>query len=1068
MAQSVKNKRRNSSSNPDVDTQTASEQPAKTAPRVALSGWPMIFAWLAMLIFAFHACTHMVGAGDTWVAMACGRHFLNHGVDTVEPFSAYSHKAGPTPQEIETWPGWAQSIANTVGPRTLKKWHPTGWINQNWLTHVIFYWLTTKSPFADADNFSFNTLVYWKFAVYILTVICVYYTGRLLGANPALCALFACLAMFAGRSYFDIRPAGFSNLLVAAFLLVLVLTTYRNILYIWLIVPLIVFWCNVHGGYIYAFIVLVPFTGLHLLINLPRKWTAILYNLTAWPFFFFVVSRIDFEKVPKDKIDALYFQIFLFLVFLILLDFVLLLFKDRLVSIRWKGVSHTIAASFAAFVAMVIFNPFHFTNLTHTFIISVSKHAEQWRTVNEWHPAFEWANPVGTGFPFFEIFILSIGLLIFWLLGRRLKPRLLKAPRNELEAQKRQFTKLSTIVGYGMALFLCWTVFISFSFLNLSPADFFICTLFAVILLLSVFRSIHYIYLVVPLTLLSIWAASGKPGYYGRYIYPFVTLPAYVILGTFASLFSRNAKVRPKNIIFVFAAAVAGVLLMTVIFNPFKFKLPVWHLEQFLSLRRMWRPLYERMGNVPLNYTHLFSVLYIVNIVSVIFWINLPYLRRIFAQAPEVQDKQSQIEVYELPKTDLAMMVIAALTIYMAVKSRRFIPIAAIAACPILATIIDQIVRTISAACNFHRQNRLVVSAMPMTIQWFFTFCGAAAVVIFGLWWGLKFKRVYLDAWPTDKKLNSVFMRMTASDAKPFYAGMFIRENKLKGKMFNYWTEGGFIAWTQDPDPNTGKTPLRLFMDGRAQAAYEPIAYQRWSNIMAGGQLTQQLKEIARARKQQLTPEDYAKIGNWIDKQLKGHDVWVVLMPSGQFESDFVRALEQQPDWPLVFYNDKQKLFVDVTTLQGKELYDGIFDGKTWYPDGYDDGFSNNLTKAYLSYRSREKDAIQKAFAFAAKAFALHPSQASVQQLLFASRFPQTRAAAVAQCKQYFDDFTQNKNDYVKQDAYFHRIVAALHAGNYLSAIAKAKKDTKLVQFYAAHLGQLRTEQKELLERKRW
>jgi len=66
---------------------------------------------LAMLIFTFHACTHMVAAGDTWVAMACGRHFVNHGVDTVEPFSANSHKAGPTEEEIKTWPNWAQWLS---------------------------------------------------------------------------------------------------------------------------------------------------------------------------------------------------------------------------------------------------------------------------------------------------------------------------------------------------------------------------------------------------------------------------------------------------------------------------------------------------------------------------------------------------------------------------------------------------------------------------------------------------------------------------------------------------------------------------------------------------------------------------------------------------------------------------------------------------------------------------------------------------------------------------------------------------------------------------------------------
>ena len=66
---------------------------ANTVKHLALSGWPMILGWLAMLIFAFHSSTHMVGAGDTWVAMTCGRHFINHGVDTVEPFSANSHNS---------------------------------------------------------------------------------------------------------------------------------------------------------------------------------------------------------------------------------------------------------------------------------------------------------------------------------------------------------------------------------------------------------------------------------------------------------------------------------------------------------------------------------------------------------------------------------------------------------------------------------------------------------------------------------------------------------------------------------------------------------------------------------------------------------------------------------------------------------------------------------------------------------------------------------------------------------------------------------------------------------------
>ena len=300
MAKSVKSRKKGGKGvSPPIDRgrnglATQGRDALGTTGRSAFTGWLMIIGWLAMLIFTIHACTHMVAAGDTWVAMACGRHFVNQAkakktllpfhVDTVEPFSANSHKAGPTPEEVETWPGWARWITNKVGIERVKRWHPTGWINQNWLAHVIFYSLVPKSSYVDGISFSSNALVYWKFAIYIITVVCVYYTGRLLGANPVLCAVFSCFAMFTGRSFLDIRPAGFSNMLVAVFLLILVLATYRNVLFIWLIVPVTVFWCNVHGGYIYVFIMLAAFIGL----NLPtaiRKKNALISSLIAYTLF---------------------------------------------------------------------------------------------------------------------------------------------------------------------------------------------------------------------------------------------------------------------------------------------------------------------------------------------------------------------------------------------------------------------------------------------------------------------------------------------------------------------------------------------------------------------------------------------------------------------------------------------------------------------------------------------------------------------------------------------------------------------------------------------------------------
>jgi hypothetical protein len=801
----------------------------------------------------------MVAAGDTWVAMACGRHFVNHGVDTVEPFSANSHKAGPTEEEIKTWPKWAQWITNKVGLETVKYWHPTGWVNQNWLTHVIFYSLVPKSSYADGVSFTSNALVYWKFAIYILTVICVYYTGRLLGVNPAICAVFSCFAMFTGRSFLDVRPAGFSNMLVAVFLLILVLATYRNVLYIWLIVPLSVFWCNVHGGYIYAFIMLVPFIGLHLLTNCNKKWTAILYNITAWPFLYFVLSKA-----------GLTISTLLFLILVIVLDFALIFFKRNLVSVGSRGVYHTIAASLVAFLATVLFNPFHLTNLTHTFVISTSEHAERWRDIHEWWRAFDWSNPVGTAVPFLVMYIIAWVTLVSWI----------------------------------------------------------------VVLMVT----------------------------------------------------SNSVRLTRKR-------------------------------------------------------------------------------------------KEKKSNEYRWPKIDLSLVLIAALTIYMAIRSRRFIPIAAIAACPIIALLIDQIIRAISATVNFHKRNRLSVSPIPTILQRICTGLAFLAVLFFGIWWGGKFKLVYLDPWPADPKLNSVFLRMTASDAKPFYALKFIKDNKLEGKMFNYWTEGGFIAWGQEPDPNTGRTPLQLFMDGRAQAAYDRKAFDIWSHIMAGGSfgsVGQQVIQAAAARartagktvREILTVADYVKIGQSIGQALKEHKVWVVLMPFGQFDSVFVKGLQRNGNWLVVFLNNKQRLLVDITTPRGRELYDGIFDGTTLYPDDY----HRNLIHAHswLLYRRGIAEKT-KGFEFAIEAFKSSPSPAPMLEIiLVAASFAELRPDVNKFCEDYINEFAENGDSWAKQDGYRHRVEAARLAAYHLENVARAQKDIKLAQFYADVRGRCVNERVMLAKERRW
>ncbi|HIJ67446.1 MAG TPA: hypothetical protein HPP87_09845 [Planctomycetes bacterium] len=754
--------------------------------KYAFSGWPMIILWAGIFVFSFHACTHMVAAGDTWVALACGRHFSNHGVDTVEPFSANSHKPGPTEDELAKYPEWLHGA--------IKYWHPTGWINQNWGTHYLFFWLART--FGSEGNYNYDALIYWKFIVTLIGAIATYYIARVIGVCPLLSAIGACFAPFVGRTFIDVRPAVFSNILTPILILVFVLATYKDIRYIWLVVPVTVFWCNVHGGYLYVFMVGVLFVGMH------------------------------FITIP---------------------------FGRRFVTIGKRGVVHTIAAGFAAFIAMIIFNPFHLTNLTHTFVITISENAKSWRTVNEWHRAFEWKNPVGEETAFLVMYIIAWVVLVLWLLA---------------------------------------------GFFKTSPT-------------------------------------------------------------------SRRAR----------------------------------------------------------------------------------------------QIEKADSAPYQRSKIDLPLITIAAFTVYMALRSRRFIPIAASVACPVMAVFLQETICIIAARIQAGRNQKHSVPAMSKIFQRALWVIATVTVLFFGCFWGAKFKRVYLDPWPVDGKYDSLFMRMTASYLKPTDVGRFIRENKLSGKMFNYWTEGGAIAFAQEPDPETGKTPLQLFMDGRAQAAYDHRTFLLWNHIKSGGPVVQN----ARMARRKLTNADYRKMGKWIDQEMKKRDVWVILMPANELNSTFVKGLGKSLNWATVYADTYQRMWVDTDTQKGKKLLTDVLAQKASFPNE----FARNLTLAAILLRAVDPQAAQVGYQHAAKAFRIRPSQLSLFELVYAAGRKELKKTVFADIKSYLDNFTNNKDDLSAKDDYERRLLAAARSGEYLASHFRRTKP-ELSKKYAQLVKKYTSERVTISTRSRW
>ena len=920
--------------------------------RSVFAGWPTFVFLAGMLVFTFHACTHMVAAGDTWVAMACGRHHSNHWVDTVEPFSANSHKVGPTKKTIKTWPKWARNIAGKFDIETVRKWHPTGWVNQNWLTHTTFYQFAKR--FGSGGEYNYDGLVYWKFIIFTIEAFCLYYFARLIGVSIPMSALASSMALLVSRSFLDIRPACYANVLSVVLLLIMALSIYKNYRYIWLIVPLTVFWSNVHGGYIYIFLMMIPFVGVFLLANLPKKYSLGIFCIGAWSFMYLraykfithdiynqilnasrkpkpvsgifsdglfkllmllIVICIIMLAIKKLKPAVLYaytagasfilllslmfrmsiplpsnlnpaflkqaqtfirhsnISFFFFLAFLLFIGITVSFRKANIITIKPKAIFQSIGASIAAFIAMVLFNPYHLTNLTHTFKISLSKHAESWRSVNEWHPAFEMENPVGSSYPFKYMFITALILLGVWGVARFLKP-------------------------------------------------------------------------------------------------------------------------------------------------------------------------------------------------------NTKTFRR---------GKSNETDAcMQWPKINVAIISVTVLSVYMAVASRRFIPIAAGAACPVLALMLEQSVRMVLSRRNYEVKGKLEMPALPAVFtRW--VIIGAALVTLgLGGFWGAKFKRIYLDPWPNDNIRDSVFMRMTASNVKPFDVTQFMRDNELNGNMFNYWTEGGALAFGQKPDPETGRTPLQLFMDGRAQAAYSHEDFQRWRYLYAGGAVKTKDGRIIpndERRANRLIKNgsnDMKLIGEYLNTEMKKRDIWVFVLPTSQFRpatdkrfyykvNYFPLALSAHPEWVLVYMDGHQQMYVNQTMKKGKKLLNKVLNKKAKFPTEY----SEYLTLSRLYMRMGGAKSLE-GFKLGKKAFEIDQTQAAMIQISFeAGRYPHLSRQSVKYITDYIDDFIKNKEAKSKEGGYAKKLEAAYIGANYLSRLYE-KKDAKKSKEYLQLTANFTEERKQIARDYKW
>jgi hypothetical protein len=316
--------------------------------------------------------------------------------------------------------------------------------------------------------------------------------------------------------------------------------------------------------------------------------------------------------------------------------------------------------------------------------------------------------------------------------------------------------------------------------------------------------------------------------------------------------------------------------------------------------------------------------------------------------------------------------------------------------------------------------------------------------------WGLVFNRIYLAPWPNDPVRNSLFMRMTASNVKPFEVCDFINGNRLSGRMFNYWTEGGALAFGQKPDEQTGRIPLQLFMDGRAQAAYNHDKYEYWQLIFSGG------PEAIKSGGKNL---NYASIGEWISTELRKNNVWIISMPTHQAASVFMQAILRNPDWKTVYLDTCQQLVADIQSPQGQALAEAILSQKAYFPDE----LSRHLSTAMLILETQNASYLQQMAEHALRAFQLRPCASSYMVLQNAMQWPPCRDQGRTILKDFFEDICRRQAELTKQSGSAELLTVAGFTADYLAKIEPEQQNR-----YRRYQREFRIEADRLMKKAVW
>lgn len=447
--------------------------PLPTKPRAR---WIWIGCILLVLASALHSASQSVGGGDTWVAMACGRF-------TLGPWA--KEHSGRTWQmkaldKFGIHTTWHDPLGACTRPYNPDNKEDIGWVNQNWLTHVLFYKMKTAFGGDEYQPQKGEILiVIYKFIQAVLTAMFVYWAARVMGAHPLLAASAVAFGMLLSRSFIDLRP-NVSSIFFAAVMILLI--SYWKKGRRWALagmIPVMILWSNVHGGFIYAIMIFFILLAGHVVQNYAGRINyafLLLGFLVLIVFFFDGANKLQEEwkvaeqqrknteqyilrnghllspdnlevyktqlKLFTEKADALgAYRVAGVAGALVLIGITVFSFfhiskirPENFYQAGKRGLIFLAAGTGIAFLFPAIFSPFGFENVAHPLIIALGEEGKQWREVSEWKPIWDvWG--FGNAGPY-QYFLLCFGLVVLaWFLFYFLKPAL---PNLEYSRRKKQ------------------------------------------------------------------------------------------------------------------------------------------------------------------------------------------------------------------------------------------------------------------------------------------------------------------------------------------------------------------------------------------------------------------------------------------------------------------------------------------------------------------------------------------------------------------------------------------------------------------------------------------------------